>query len=91
MDLYSRKIISWVLSRTLEATHVVEAVEKAKKIREIKRPLVFHSDRGVQYVSSVFLKATAGMIHSYCGYDSPEQYENQYYILPENAAKKMVG
>lgn len=24
MDLYSRKIISWVLSETLEASHVVE-------------------------------------------------------------------
>ena len=24
MDLYSRKIVSWVLSKTLEATHVVE-------------------------------------------------------------------
>ena len=31
MDLYSRKIISWVLSNTLEAKHVVKAVEKAKK------------------------------------------------------------
>ena len=28
MDLYSRKIISWVLSETLEASHVVECVEK---------------------------------------------------------------
>ncbi len=31
MDLYSRKIVSWVLSKTLEATHVVECIEKAKK------------------------------------------------------------
>lgn len=34
MDLYSRKIISWVLSETLEASHVVECVEKAKRVRE---------------------------------------------------------
>ncbi len=33
MDLYSRKIISWVLSETLEASHVVECVEKAKRVR----------------------------------------------------------
>ena len=32
MDLYSRKIISWVLSETLEASHVVECVEKAKHV-----------------------------------------------------------
>lgn len=65
MDLFSRKIISWVLSRTLEAVHVVEAVEKAKNIRALDKPLVFHSDRGVQYVSERFLTATGDMINSY--------------------------
>lgn len=65
MDLYSRKIVSWVLSRTLEATHVVEAVEKAKESRDLDKPLVFHSDRGVQYVSECFLDATEDMVNSY--------------------------
>lgn len=65
MDLYSRKIISWVLSRTLEAVHVVEAVEKAKAGRSVDKPLVFHSDRGIQYVSKRFLAATADMTNSY--------------------------
>ena len=65
MDLYSRKIISWVLSKTLEASHVVECIEKAKKSRKIEKPLIFHCDRGCQYVSTVFYKATVGMIHSY--------------------------
>ena len=51
MDLYSRKIIAWVLSETLEASHVVECVEKAKKIRNITQPLIIHTDRGCQYVS----------------------------------------
>ena len=40
MDLYSRKIVSWVLSKTLEASHVVECIEKAKKNRHIKNPLI---------------------------------------------------
>ena len=31
MDLYSRKIISWVLS-----------VEKAKRVRNVEKPLIFH-------------------------------------------------
>ncbi len=51
MDLYSRKIIAWVLSETLEASHVVECVEKAKKIRSITQLLIIHTDRGCQYVS----------------------------------------
>ena len=62
MDLYSRKIISWVLSETLEASHVVECVEKAKRVRNVEKPLIFHCDRGCQYVSEAFQKATKGMI-----------------------------
>ena len=65
MDLYSRKIVSWVLSETLEASHVVKCIEKAKQSRHIENPLIFHCDRGCQYVSEAFHKATAGMIHSY--------------------------
>lgn len=63
MDLYSRKIVSWVLSETLEATHVVKCIEKAKKIRNIEKPLIFHCDRGCQYVSQAFQDATVGMIN----------------------------
>ena len=65
MDLYSRKIISWVLSNTLEAVHVVKCIEKAKKIRNISQPLIFHCDRGTQYVSEAFRNATEGMMRSY--------------------------
>lgn len=39
MDLYSRKIVSWVLSETLEATHVVECIEKAKSVRPVKEQI----------------------------------------------------
>ena len=65
MDLYSRKIIAWTPSSTLEAVHVAETVEEAKRRRHINSPLVFHNDRGSQYVSEAFLKATEGMINSY--------------------------
>ena len=65
MDLFSRKIIAWVLSTTLEAVHVVDCVEKAKQRRNIRKPLIFHCDRGCQYVSDAFRAATAGMINSY--------------------------
>lgn len=65
MDLYSRKIIAWVLSETLEAKYVVEAVEKAKKNRHVDKPLVIHSDRGVQYTCSSYQEATKEFINSY--------------------------
>ena len=65
MDLYSRKIIAWVVSDTLEAKYVVEAVEKARKRRNVDKPLVLHTDRGIQYVSKDYVRATEGMKRSY--------------------------
>lgn len=65
MDLFSRKIIAWVLSETLDAAHVVDCVKKAKQSRMVTAPLVFHTDRGCQYVSEAFKNATAEMINSY--------------------------
>ena len=44
MDLYARKIIAWTLSRTLETSYVIETIDKAKAMRNIGKPLVFHSD-----------------------------------------------
>ena len=65
MDLYSRKIISWVLSDTLEAKYVVKAVEKAKRRRGVEKPLILHTDRGIQYVCWEYVEATAGIKRSY--------------------------
>lgn len=65
MDLYSRKIIAWVLSDTLEAKWVVEAVGKAKAARKTERPRILHTDRGTQYVCSEYVKATEGIQRSY--------------------------
>jgi transposase InsO family protein len=65
MDLFSRKIISWVLSDTLEAKWVVEAIEKAKLKRNVDKPLVMHSDRGIQYTCGLYQEAIEGFIKSY--------------------------
>lgn len=65
MDLYSRKIIGWVLSDSLEAKWVMEAVNRAKYSRGNKSPKVIHSDRGIQYVCRDYIEATEGMQRSY--------------------------
>ena len=65
MDLYSRKIISWVLSETLEASHVVECVEKkAKRVRNAENVDLPLRQRMPVRIGSIS-KATKGMIHSY--------------------------
>lgn len=65
MDLFSRRILAWTLSDTLEAKYVVETVWKAIRERNGAQPKIFHNDRGIQYVSQGFLKITEGMINSY--------------------------
>ena len=65
MDLYSRKIIAWVLAPTLEAKYVVEAINLAKARRKTDQPLILHSDRGTQYVSQAYRDATEKFQLSY--------------------------
>ncbi len=57
MDLFDRKIIGWSISSTLKTADTsVSAIDKAFKSRRIKQqePLVFHSDRGIQYAAREF-------------------------------------
>ena len=65
MDLFSRKIIAWTLSNTLETELVIATINKAKEKRKIDRPMIMHSDRGAQYASNDYQNATEGMILSY--------------------------
>ena len=51
MDLFSRKIIAWTLSKSLEVFCVIETINNAKARRKLENPLVTHSNRGSQYVS----------------------------------------
>lgn len=131
---YSRKIIAWTLSKTLEVEEVLKCIEMARKRRKTADPVIIHSDRGVHYTSKLYKKLTKGLIlsyskkgtpwdnaciesfhsvikrewlnrtliydydhaydlcfeyietfyntiriHSHCGYESPNQYENNYY------------
>ena len=65
MDLFSRKIIAWTLSETLEVSCVINTINKAKRNRKLVNPVIIHSDRGSQYVSKEYKKATSKMILSY--------------------------
>lgn len=52
MDLFDRKIIGWALSTQMTTNETVLAAWKMAIInRPISHPLIFHSDRGVQYAS----------------------------------------
>ena len=65
MDLFSRKIIAWTLSQSLDVSCVIKTIDKAKARRKLENPLIIHSDRGSQYVSKEYKKATSKMQLSY--------------------------
>ena len=65
MDLYSRKIIAWTLSRNMDVSCVIDTVLKAKSQRQLDHPLIIHSDRGSQYVSSAYCQVTQNLQRSY--------------------------
>jgi putative transposase len=53
IDLFSRKVVGWSMSLTLEARIVLDALEMARSSRKPSEGLVYHSDRGVQYAAGV--------------------------------------
>ena len=66
IDLFNRKVIGWALSDNLTTEDtIVKAWEMATKNTVLEQPLIFHSDRGVQYASHRFtciLKSYKGLI-----------------------------
>ncbi len=55
IDLADRKVVGWALSETMKAVETtVAAFKMAIGNRPVVQPLLFHSDRGVQYACSEF-------------------------------------
>lgn len=56
IDLFSRLVVGWDLSDSLERHSTIRALNKAILKRHPGEGLIVHSDRGVQYASSDFRK-----------------------------------
>jgi putative transposase len=52
MDYYSRYVLSWSVSNSLESLFCIDALDEALSK---SKPLVFHSDQGKQYTSTKFV------------------------------------
>lgn len=58
MDWYSRRVLSWRLSNTLDASFCVEALQEA--LRRYGTPEIFNTDQGSQYTSEKFISVLQG-------------------------------
>ena len=52
IDWYSRKVLSWRLSNSMDASFCVDCLEDA--LRTCDRPEIFNSDQGVQFTCTAF-------------------------------------
>jgi putative transposase len=55
MDWYSRKVLAWRVSNTMDADFCVEALEEA--MRRYGAPEIFNTDQGAQFTSEAFTGA----------------------------------
>ena len=58
MDWYSRYVLSWRLSTTLDVAFCLEALREA--LRNYGQPEIFNSDQGCQFTSMAFVSELAG-------------------------------
>ena len=77
MDLYSRKIIGYAMSKSIDTAPALQAVKNVIKLQKPTKPLILHSDLGCQYTSSAFkdyIESTKLITHSFSGKGCP--YDN---------------
>jgi putative transposase len=53
VDLFSRNVLSWKLSNSLDTEFCLQALEMA--LEGGRKPEIFHSDQGRQFTSAVFV------------------------------------
>jgi putative transposase len=58
MDWFSRRVLAWRLSNTMEADFCIEAIEEA--MARFGRPSIFNTDQGSQFTSPRFTEVLTG-------------------------------
>jgi len=56
LDLFSRKVVGWALSTSLQHELALEALKMALEQRQPPEGCIHHSDRGVQYACDAYVK-----------------------------------
>lgn len=56
LDLFSRKVIGWQISKKIDGELVLDALKMAIMRRQPRRGVIHHSDRGVQYLCGDYVE-----------------------------------
>lgn len=76
LDLFSRKVIAFKLSNKIDTNLAIETVNQAVATRGKSEGIIFHTDRGCQFTSSLFRRhlGNLNMIQSFSAKGHP--YDN---------------
>lgn len=76
-DAYSRKIVGWHISETMEAQNALEALYMAlSQLPASAKEIIHHSDRGIQYCSSKYVSCLQKHGISISMTEHSDPYEN---------------
>lgn len=75
VDVYSRKIVGWAISRNIDLKLCLTALDVALRNRKPKPGCIHHSDRGLQYCGMAYVNRLreAGFEISMCNTGSPKE------------------
>ena len=59
LDLFSRRVVGWKVSRDLDASVGLDALGRALAVRQAPAGLIHHSDRGVHYACGAYRELLA--------------------------------
>lgn len=78
LDVYSRRVVGWRLSRELDSQIALDALDRAVGERRPEPGLIHHSDRGMQYASKDYVRRleSSGIIVSMSRPGNP--YDNAW-------------
>jgi transposase InsO family protein len=57
MDRHSRRLLGWALGKERTTALSRRALQHALRVRQPEKPPMFHSDRGVEYISTEYRRA----------------------------------
>ena len=60
LDAFSRRVVGWHLSKSIDADLALAALDKALRLRKPSAGFIHHSDRGVQYACRDYVGCLTG-------------------------------
>lgn len=77
MDLFSRRVLSWRISNTIDTAFCIEALDEAILLHGV--PCIFNTDQGSQFTSDVFISALESR-HIQISMDSVGRAADNIYV-----------